>query len=400
MKGWEAVPKCYSSDTDINIDDDDIELEAHSPSYLSPTSKGVYNQWQIDETDELLVDGYFRECSITRPLSADVAFKIASYYTKSHSKCALRRKILQLRELRRHKMQKRKEYMKRISLLSCKLIVFISLMCSSDIAALVIINKYDCDAHAISNTPQNQWFGISDFLFIGSASHIVLIFLIIASTRGLQHSNLMVSIGIVLMSLIFMSCGVIGFLLHSKTLIYHPCSDVLISWAALKCITYMLFVPILLCVNSSFSQSVCPLFRIVITILEFMFSTDIAGLIIASNNGCDLAIDGESKFFMFGQVDVDTFLLYGCSIHICIGFIILYAFWWRCNIGLCTVVCVVLLLLSCGVIGCILYSKINQSTIYDKQCADVTITWAVLRFVDCVVLSCAAFMLFCALSLI
>eukprot|EP01083_Nonionella_stella_P071018 190428_1 len=94
---FQNVQKYNSIDTEIT-DVNDIDLEPYNPSYLSPTSKGVYKQWQLDKKDELLVDGYFRECEITtQPLSSDVAFIIASYYTKVQTKGALKRKIRELR---------------------------------------------------------------------------------------------------------------------------------------------------------------------------------------------------------------------------------------------------------------------------------------------------------------
>eukprot|EP01083_Nonionella_stella_P106995 309356_1 len=168
-----VVHKYSSIDTDIL----DIDLEPYNPSHLSPTSKGVYHQWQIDKKDELLVDGYFRECDITtQPLSADVASTIASYYTKSQTKGALKDKILVLRQNRILKMRKRKETIKATALISLPYILLLSFFCSPDIAALVIVNKYNCDA--ILNT-QNQRIGINDFLFTGSVAHLLSVALIL-----------------------------------------------------------------------------------------------------------------------------------------------------------------------------------------------------------------------------
>eukprot|EP01083_Nonionella_stella_P151544 484353_1 len=147
----------------------DIDLEAYDPSGLSPRSKGVYNQWQMDKTDGLLVDGYFRECDITQSLSTDTALTIASYYTKAKTKESLKRKLEKLEQLRRIKIDKRKRIMKALPCISLVVIIVLSFLFGPDIAALVITNKYDCDA--VLNT-ENQSFGINDFLFRGSVSHI------------------------------------------------------------------------------------------------------------------------------------------------------------------------------------------------------------------------------------
>eukprot|EP01083_Nonionella_stella_P008256 23761_1 len=94
--------KYQSRDTDVL----DIDLTHFDPSVLSPTSKGVYKQWQFDKTDQILVDGYFRECNITTQLlSKDIALTICAYYTKARSKGLLKRKIIRLQRAKRRKRE-------------------------------------------------------------------------------------------------------------------------------------------------------------------------------------------------------------------------------------------------------------------------------------------------------
>eukprot|EP01083_Nonionella_stella_P160423 524464_1 len=385
-----SLEKYNSIDTDIH----DIDLEPFNSSYLTPTSKGVYNQWQMDKKDDLLVDGYFRECNITtQPLSTDITSTIASYYTKCQTKGALKRKILKLKQLRILKMRKRKETIKATSLICLLCVLVLSLLCGSDIAALIIINKYNCDA--ILNT-QNQRLGINDFLWTGSVSHLVSVtlllicFVVIAkkmncvlrgqsTKRDFRHQTCILSVlmaCIILISVGFISYSIIGSILYSKTLIYHQCSNVLISWVVLKFAMYIFVVPIVVYFSTGLFSTVFDdasgfiesCFLVYVTAALFVamvglfFSTDIAGLMVRTKNDCDLTIDGGSQFVMFG---VNTFLLYGCSIHI--GFVVvlfcaLCVLLWRASpynwveeyegcilmgVG-CSVLCFVLLLLSWG----------------------------------------------------
>eukprot|EP01084_Bolivina_argentea_P112188 200090_1 len=95
------VNKYNSIDTNIA----DYDLTA-----LTPNSKMVFNQWKIDVTDDLLVDGYYRQChniSTSNQLSTDVKQIIISYYTKQYSKGTLKRKLLQLKRLADLKRQAR-----------------------------------------------------------------------------------------------------------------------------------------------------------------------------------------------------------------------------------------------------------------------------------------------------
>eukprot|EP01083_Nonionella_stella_P065553 171874_1 len=221
---------------------------------------------------------------------------------------------------------------------------------------------------------------------------------------------------IILISVGFISYSIIGSILYSKTLIYHQCSNVLISWVVLKFAMYIFVVPIVVYFSTGLFSTVFDdasgfiesCFLVYVTAALFVamvglfFSTDIAGLMVRTKNDCDLTIDGGSQFVMFG---VNTFLLYGCSIHI--GFVVvlfcaLCVLLWRASpynwveeyegcilmgVG-CSVLCFVLLLLSWGVIGCLLYSEMSQSNISAKQCADATISWSVHRFAECIFLPC------------
>eukprot|EP01083_Nonionella_stella_P182690 658008_1 len=128
-----------------------------------------------------------------------------------------------------------------------------------------------------------------------------------------------------------------------------------------------------------------------------VFGTDIAGLTVLRDNDCDLTIDGGSKFVMFG---VNTFLFYGCVIHIVIevikwifaGLLYVCIFSWNERhvvhmsvVHLCVGVSYAFWLLSWGIIGCLLYSEMNER---NKPCADATISWAVVKIVECLWWQC------------
>eukprot|EP01083_Nonionella_stella_P282036 959883_1 len=175
---------------------------------------------------------------------------------------ALKRKILELRDLRQ--MQTREQsycHCIEISLITLIAIALITpiaiapllLILSPDIAALIITNKYDCDA--ILNT-SNQWFGINDFLFIGSVSHIAAVTLFtVVSIVVARHctcmelcdkKNIFVFgwVCVILMGLGFVSYSIIGSILYSNTVMYHHCSNILISWIVLKLVMYIGIVPL------------------------------------------------------------------------------------------------------------------------------------------------------------
>eukprot|EP01083_Nonionella_stella_P217750 781537_1 len=157
--------KYQSRDTDVL----DIDLRKFNPSVLSSRSIGVYKQWQFDKTDQILVDGYFRECDITtQPLSKDISLTIASYYTKARSKGVLKRKIERLQRDKRLKREHQMAATRKCLLIFITLSALLSLICGSDISSLVIASQYDCDT--VLNT-----HGVNNFLFIGSIVHIVAV---------------------------------------------------------------------------------------------------------------------------------------------------------------------------------------------------------------------------------
>eukprot|EP01083_Nonionella_stella_P216940 779202_1 len=413
-----GVNKYNSVDTDVH---DDHDLTDYEPDLLTPKSKGIWKQWQLDKKDELIVDGYFRECNIiAQYLPTDIAQTIAAYYTKSQTKGYLQRRMRRYQrwgfkattpeERRRQKIQ---------ALLLIVFIVILALLFvfGVDVSALLIVNKYDCDL--ILNT-QNIWFAINDFLFIGSVLHIAAVSLLFVYSTGVfmckdrgRCSYYTSMIYTWLITLLFIVLGIIGLVLYSQTYVYHPCSNVLISWIVLKLIMYIFAAPIAVCVcvdewfyvsDTYCTQTTYTGFFVIcylLAIIGVVFGTDIAGLVIATNNDCDLTIDGGSMYVLFG---VNAYLLSGCSVHlatvlicviICLMLVCLdktdaldLALQLVSNgcdsqvcIG-CVVVSNVLFSISWAVIGCLLYSEMEQNNVSNKQCADVTISWAVFRFVE------------------
>ncbi len=71
----------------------------------------------MDSNDELLIDGYFRECNVTKVhLPSDIKKIIASYYAKLHSKSKLKelyettkKHLTQSRQQRKQRRQQRKQ---------------------------------------------------------------------------------------------------------------------------------------------------------------------------------------------------------------------------------------------------------------------------------------------------
>eukprot|EP01083_Nonionella_stella_P031758 86932_1 len=401
-----GVNKYNSVDTDVH---DDHDLTDYEPDLLTPKSKGIWKQWQLDKKDELIVDGYFRECNIiAQHLPTDIAQTIAAYYTKSQTKGYLQRRMRRYQrwgfkattpeERRRQKIQ---------ALLLIVFIVILALLFvfGVDVSALLIVNKYDCDL--ILNT-QNIWFAINDFLFIGSVLHIAAVSLLfvysivvfLCKDRG-RCSYYTSMIYTWLITLLFIVLSIIGLVLYSKTYVYHPCSNVLISWIILKLIMYIFVAPIAVFVwmdewfyisDTLATQNAYFLFMAMcssMAVIGILSGTDIAGLVIVMNNNCDLTIDGGSKYVLFG---VNTYLLSGCSVHLDIVWICVIIGVTLLCLGKtdalpqlclgCCVVCNVLFSISWAVIGCLLYSEMEKNSVSNKQCADVTISWAVFRFVE------------------
>eukprot|EP01084_Bolivina_argentea_P085936 155342_1 len=73
----------------------DINIKELDGTVLSPNSKLVFKQWNIDPHDELLIDAYARQyCNIQLFLfSKDIKQLIALYYSKKYSKSNLKQLI-------------------------------------------------------------------------------------------------------------------------------------------------------------------------------------------------------------------------------------------------------------------------------------------------------------------
>eukprot|EP01083_Nonionella_stella_P031759 86936_1 len=407
--------------------------------YLSPKSKGLYKQWQMDKKDELVVDGYFRnsKVKVVPRLPKEITHTIAAFYTKSASKAYLKSKILkhrnEIRELQAYKTWerafKRGKEVPDIRILL--LLLFICCVVSVDIAALIIINKYDCESSKVSK-----------FLFIGSVAHIAAGLIVCAlivtvhiaaqcfpedipsyvSAHSIVNEYIqkqqrrrrciyyIFMIYVCFITLFFISYSIIGLVLYSQTNEHHPCSDVLISWIVLKFVLYIAVAPfaVWFIMDDSVYQydsdnkllyntflRVC----FSMAIIGLLFGPDIAGLIIATNNDCDLTTDGGgSKYVDFS---VNTYLLAGCSVHLCCCVMIalcccVYIDTQMCSCISSDVICIPLLpsTLFCivwGIIGCSLYEEMDhQNNASNKQCADVMISWITLRILEPCLLFCAA----------
>eukprot|EP00483_Globobulimina_turgida_P003540 UN03546 len=127
---------------------DTTDIDEYDPSHLTPTSKMVLEQWKMDETDDLLIDGYYRESNLSRAneLSFDIKKIIISFYLKQYSKGTLKRKMLRSKELYEYNRQLRIEKCIRIFWICLATLLLFGFVFGSDIATLIIAHKNDCDA--------------------------------------------------------------------------------------------------------------------------------------------------------------------------------------------------------------------------------------------------------------
>ena len=70
-----------------------LKVTSSACDLLTPTSKGVYDQYVHDSDDKLLIDGFFRENVQNRVLPPGVNRVIAAYYSKVYSMREMRRKL-------------------------------------------------------------------------------------------------------------------------------------------------------------------------------------------------------------------------------------------------------------------------------------------------------------------
>eukprot|EP01084_Bolivina_argentea_P271920 462821_1 len=198
----------------------DTDICGYDPSPLSPTSKMVFHQWKMDETDDLLIDGYYRECNISTyisdELSSDIKQIIISFYLKQYSKRHLKKKILQLKRLSEYNRQLRKEKCIRICCICLAIFVFFGFIFGSDIAGLIIANINDCNV-TIDGGSKYVSFGVHQFLYIGSITHIAVVSLILLIIWYLYDRFLLTIFCLIFcVILFFISWAIIGALLYSE----------------------------------------------------------------------------------------------------------------------------------------------------------------------------------------
>lgn len=231
------------------MDEEDIDLDEYNESHLlSPASKLIYDQWIMDERDELVISGYFRTCLLTSShslLPLDVNSIIASYYTKSKNKRHLMGKILEIerqKETKKYWEERRREKFKRYVKLCVLIIIIVSSIFGPDIAGLIIVSTSDCRTSVIG---QN----IRLLLIIGCSAHIFIciigfcLFYMLAALNFcwteegtcLRYGMLMAFI------LIFFTWALVGSWLYSEIDENDPCAEITISIVVIR------FVECVLC---------------------------------------------------------------------------------------------------------------------------------------------------------
>merc|ERR1719411_54451 len=97
------------------------------------------------------------------------------------------------------------------------------------------------------------------------------------------------------------------------------------------------------------------------------FGVDIAGLVIASTNDCNLSLkDGKSQWFIFG---VDEYLYIWCLLHMS-GYVVICCLGMPscigcypevcCHITIASWICLMLCFIPWNIIGAMLYSEMNR----------------------------------------
>ena len=168
------------------------------------------------------------------------------------------------------------------------------------------------------------------------------------------------------------------------------CSDMVMSWVILKLFLYVVIIPFVLWILEFFRRNKT-IKRFGVYAFGFwalLCAPDIAGLVIASKNNCDLALIDSPI-----DITITEYLYIGCISHIiCITIIpsvVIVKNWFKewdndWNWYSCTVVCSGLFFLAWSVIGVILYAEMDQSNFVNKQCSDMILSWAILKIVECI----------------
>ena len=218
------IKHMYTNSRSVETVDD---IGEQNPKLLTPVSKLVYKQWKMDNNDELLIDGYYRQkCNLTQNLSPDIRQLIADYYVKSQSKGAIKRKIVTLTEIARKKRGERQRKTDKMLEYLIIFIIFVTLFAlvfGVDISALIVISLNDCDL-ALQNGSTFVNFGISNYMLLGSVSHIITVLAFAigaffflqctnAAIEGLVCCGTMI---ICAMMSFFISWSVVGAIMYSE----------------------------------------------------------------------------------------------------------------------------------------------------------------------------------------
>eukprot|EP01084_Bolivina_argentea_P227844 384894_1 len=245
-------------------------LEGWDGSILTPTSKLVYKQWQMDDDKNLLIDGYFRQQSNIKSfqLPHDLKQIIKSYYMPMYSKNKLVELILRRQNSIRRVKQLRKQNVKdncyNFSLILCYIFGFIfSLLWlfGPDIAGLIIYAKNDCNL-SIDDQSVSVEIEVNEFLLIGCVSHMVCTFVATIVMWALMSNancdwekfvHLIVGSVVIVricMILFFIAWSIVGFLLYRKMDTSNQsnkqCANMVLSWSVLKLIECFIPAPLFL----------------------------------------------------------------------------------------------------------------------------------------------------------
>eukprot|EP01083_Nonionella_stella_P170556 580666_1 len=287
------------------------------------------------------------------------------------------------------------------------IVITLAFLVGSDIAALAVNDKYDCNMDGGSEYVS---FNVPEFLEYGAIIHLSILGWLLccgccSMGPGGEMSFYAGGCAVCCGFMFFISWIVIGFLLHSEmtpdnVVNDSQCITMVHAWTIIKVIEFG-GIPFLMCCGvlciSIFDDNDlgdmlemlavgCGYFCAGSCILGLFFGSDIAMLVIHSKFDCDSAMIGEPTYF-----GVETFVYAGSAGHL--GVIVL---------GMCCTVAVptaamglacysCLFFVTWAVFGLMMWSDLDTSTAENKMCSDAILSWNILKIFEFVVLPfCAA----------
>jgi len=285
----------------------------------------------------------------------------------------------------------------------------------SDISVLNVIADYECDIIGGSDSIS---VAVSTFLEVGAWLHISLLcsFVCCGCCSGITDSDAFGGLAVCGLGcgwLFFVAWAAVGFVIESEmtsenVLDDAQCIPALSSWCAIKIIEMALpFVGVccvgLLGMAKSAGGDVSPMEVLGKTIagccvgvfalfvLAFLFGSDIAMLVVESNQNCALALTTDSLVpivnWMY-SASIAHLIAVPCAF--CVAVIADEAGFGSGKV-LCGACCSWVFFVTWTVFGLLMWLDMDTDSAQNKQCADVVLSWSVMKGMEFVVLPFCAF---------